>query len=85
MDQVWQVCENYLANEKDLFWPFLDLVKVYDMINRDGMLQMLRVYGVQGKLLKVVQSFYVDSMACVWVGIDLNKCFWLMFDLDMVV
>ena len=28
---------------------------------------MLRVYGVGGKLLKAVQSFYVDSRACVQV------------------
>ena len=27
--------------------------------------RLLRVYGVGGKLLKAVQSFYVDSRACV--------------------
>ena len=31
------------------------------------MWQMLRVCGVGGKLLKTVQSFYIDSRACVWV------------------
>ena len=40
------------------------------MIYRHGMRQMLRVYGVGGKLLKAVQSFYVASKACVWVGMD---------------
>ena len=33
-------------------------------IDRHGMKQMLRVYGAGGKLLKAVQSFYVDSRAC---------------------
>ena len=60
MDQVFavrQVCEKYKANGKDVFWAFMDLEKAYDTIDRQGMWQMLRVYGVGGKLLKAVQSF----------------------------
>ena len=71
MDQVFavrQVCEKYLANGKDVFFAFMDLEKAYDTIDRYGLWQMLRVYGVGGKWLKAVQSFYVDSMACVRVG-----------------
>ena len=37
--------------------------------------QMLRVYGVGGKLLKAVQSFNVDSRACVRVGNDVSEWF----------
>ena len=40
-----------------------------------GMWQMLTVYGVGGKLLKAVQSFYVDSRAFVWVGNDVSEWF----------
>ena len=40
-----------------------------------GMWQMLRVFGVGGKLLKAVQSFYVDSRVCVWVGNDVSEWF----------
>ena len=36
---------------------------------------MLRVYGVGGKLLKAVQSFNVDSRACVRVGNDVSEWF----------
>ena len=36
---------------------------------------MLRVYGVGGKLLKSVQSFYVDIRACVRVGNDASEWF----------
>ena len=71
---VWQVCEKSLANWKDVFWAFMDLEKAYDTIDRHGMWQMLRVYGVGGKLLKAVQSFYVD-WACVWVGNDMSEWF----------
>ena len=42
----------------------MDLEKGYDTIDRHGTWQMLRVYGVGGKLLKAVQSFYTDSRAC---------------------
>ena len=78
MDQVfsvWQVCEKYLANWKDVFWAFMDLEKAYDTIGRHGMWQMLRVYRVGGKLLKAGQSFYVDSRACVRVGNDVSEWF----------
>ena len=53
----------------------MDLEKAYDTIDRNGMWQMLRVYGVGGKLLKAVQRFYVDSWACVQVGNDASEWF----------
>ena len=43
----------------------MDLEKAYDTVDRHGMWQMLRVYGVGGKLLKAMQNFYVDSRAHV--------------------
>ena len=78
MDQVFaerQLCEKYLANGKDVFWAFIDLEKAYNTIDRHGMWQMLRVYGVGGKLLKAVQSFYVDRRACVRMGNDVSEWF----------
>ena len=53
----------------------MDLEKAYDTIDRHGMLKMVRVHGVGGKFLKTVQSFYVDSWACVWVGNDVSEWF----------
>ena len=76
MDHVFAVgqeCEKYLANGKHVFWAFMDLEKAYDTIDRHGMWQILRVYGVEGKLLKAVQSFYIDSRACVQVGNDVSE------------
>ena len=60
MDQVFavrQVCEKYLADRKDVFWAFVNLEKVYDTIDRHGMWQMRRVYGVGGKLLQQHRVF----------------------------
>ena len=73
MFAVRQVCEKYLANGKKVFWAFMDLEKADDTIDRHGMWQMLRVYGVGGKLLKVVPGFYVDSRACVRVPTDVSE------------
>ena len=70
-----QVCEKYLANGKDVFWAFMDLEKAYDAIDRHGMWQMIRVYGVGGKLLKAMQSFYIDGRACVRAGNDVSEWF----------
>ena len=53
----------------------MDLEKAYDTIDRHRMWQMLRGYGVRGKLLKAVQSFYVDSRAYVRVGNDVSEWF----------
>ena len=75
MSAVRQVCEKFLANGKCVFWAFMDLKKAYDTIDRHGMWQMQRVYGVGGKLMKAVQSFYVDSRACVRVGNDATEWF----------
>ena len=61
---VRQVCEKYLANGKYVIWAFMDLEKAYDSIDRHGMWQLLRVYGVGRKLLKAVPNFYIDSRAC---------------------
>ena len=78
MDQVFdvrQVCEKYLANRKDVFWASVDFEKAYETIDRHGMWQMIRVYGVGGKLLKPVQSIYVYIRACVRVGMDVRELF----------
>ena len=53
----------------------MDLKKAYDTIGRHGMWLMLRVYGILGKLLKAVQSSYVDSKACVRVENDVSVWF----------
>ena len=58
-----------------MYSGFYGFGKAYDTIDRHGMWQMLRVYGVGRKLFKAVQSFYVDSTACVRVGNDVSEWF----------
>ena len=42
---------------------------------------MLRVYGVGVKIFKVVQRLYIDSKACVRIGMDASTCFPVNFGL----
>ncbi|MBD5001258.1 hypothetical protein GUF49_06805, partial [Xanthomonas citri pv. citri] len=63
------------AKGKDEFWAFMDLEKAYDKVDREALWRVLRLYGVGGKLLKAVQSFYVDSRACVRLGSEVSVWF----------
>ena len=69
-DQIFivrQVCEKYLGEGKDIYFAFLDLEKVYDRDDRDAMWNVLKLYGIGGRLLQGVKSLYVGSKACVRV------------------
>ena len=71
VDQIFavrQVCEKFLEKGKEVYWAFMDLEKAYDRIDREGLWDVLRMYGVGGRLLRGVKSFYTDSRACVRVG-----------------
>ncbi len=78
VDQIFavrQVCEKYLAKGKEVFWAFMDLEKAYGRIDREGLWTVLRLYGLGGRLLKGVKSFYKNSKACVRVGNGVSDWF----------
>ena len=71
VDQIFtvkNVCEKYLEKGKELYVAFMDLEKAYDRIDREALWKVLQIYGVGGKLLNAVKSFYAGSRACVRVG-----------------
>ena len=70
IDQVFvmrQLTEKFVSKGKCLYASFMDLEKAYDRIDRRAMWRVLEQYGVTGRLLEAVKSFYVDSEACVRV------------------
>jgi len=78
VDQVFamrQVYEKYLEKGQDVLWAFMNLEKAYDRINREGLWNVLRVYGLAGRLLKGVKCFYVNSRTCVRVGNSVSDWF----------
>ena len=78
VDQVFvvrQICEKYLMKGKEVFWAFMDLEKAYDRVDREGMWDILKVYGVGGRLFRAIKSFYNNSRACVRVGEGVSDWF----------
>ena len=59
---LYDRCVKSISQMGNVFLAFMDLEKGYDTIDLHGMWQMLRVYGVGGKLF---QNFYVDRRARV--------------------
>ena len=77
-DQIFtvrQICEKYLGKGKDVYFAFLDLEKAYDKVDRDAMWNVLRLYGIGGRLLRGVKSFHVGSKAYVRVGNEVSEWF----------
>ncbi|CAG4964250.1 unnamed protein product [Parnassius apollo] len=58
-----------------IFCAFVDLEKAFDKVIRKKMWELLPEYGVDGRLLRAVQSLYYDCKACVRVGHDLSPMF----------
>ena len=46
---------------------------------------LLSVFGVGGRSLQAVNSFYIDSRACVRLGMDESEWFKVMLDWERVV
>ena len=57
--------ENSLERNKKLYVGYMDLEKAYDRIDREGLWECLRMYGIGGRLLEAVKSFYRGSTANV--------------------
>ena len=73
---LWGRCVRSISQMGGMYsMSFVDLEKAYNTVDRHGMWHMLGVCGVGGRLLKAVQSFYVDSRACVRVGNHVSEWF----------
>ncbi len=54
---------------------FHGLGEAYERVDRKGLWDTLRVYGVGGKLLEGIRSFYENASASVWVNRELSESF----------
>ena len=50
---------------KKVFVVLMDLEKTYDRVDRERLWKVIRMYGVDGKLLRAVKSMYEDAKATV--------------------
>ena len=70
VDQIFslrQISEKMCEKERPLYLCFIDLEKAYDRVDRKGVWEVLKMYGIGGRTLGAVKSFYEGSKACVRV------------------
>ncbi len=78
VDQIFcfrMVVEKILAKGKKLYAAFMDLEKAYDRVDWLALWDVLKIYGVGGKLLNTVKSFYEEASACVKIGGETSEHF----------
>ena len=51
-----------------LYLDLMHLQQAYDRIKREALWQVLMIYGINGRLLNVIKSVYVDNEACVRIN-----------------
>ena len=77
-DQIFvlrQLCEKMKEKGKRVWVAFMDLEKAYDRVDRDALWQVMRIYGIGGRVLRGIMSFYVEGRACVRVGSKVSESF----------
>ena len=62
-----QIGEKAQEKKRREYVGFIDLEKSYDMVNRETLRQVLRMYDILVKHVSGIKSIYVDSSACVRV------------------
>ncbi len=65
--------EKYLEKDRKLFAVFMDLEKEYDRVDRKGLWDTLRVYGVRRP--EGIKSFYENASASVGVNRESSESF----------
>ncbi len=70
VDQIFAVIlmKEYLRKDKKLYAAFMDLEKAYNRVDREALWSVLKLYGVDGQLLKGIQASHIEANACVRVG-----------------
>ncbi len=59
----------------------MDLEKAYDRVDWLALWDVLKIYGVGGKLLSAIKSFYEKAPACVKISGETSKHFEIKVDL----
>jgi hypothetical protein len=60
-----QLQEKCREQNMDLFVVFIDLVKAFDSVNRDGLWKVLTKLGCPSKMVNLIKAFHTDIMARV--------------------
>ncbi len=64
-----------ISKREELYAAFMDLEKAYDRVSWLALWDVLKIYGVGGKLLSAVKSFYEEASACVKISGETSEHF----------
>ncbi len=53
----------------------MDLEKAYDRVDWLALWEVLRIYGMGGKLLSAIKSFYEEASVCVKISRETSEHF----------
>ena len=62
---IRQLQEKCREQHMPLYVAFIDLTKAFDLVSRDGLLDLLLKIGCPPKLFSVIRSFHTDTKATV--------------------
>ncbi len=69
------ITEKTLLKDKNVYAALMDLETAFDRVDCEALWDVLRIYGVSGRLLDGVKAFYRDVSACVRVKGEMAECF----------
>ncbi len=77
MDHIFsfRIVEKILAKGKKLCTAFMDLKKAYDKVAWLALWDVLKIYGVGGKLLSAIKFFCEKASACVKISGETSEHF----------
>ncbi len=78
MDQIFVIkilVREYLGKDRKLYGTFMDLEKAYDRVDWEALLNVLKICGVGGQLIKGIKALYREANACVKVDGGLSDSF----------
>ena len=70
-----QIIEKSWEKEKDIYCVFIDFRQAFDSIWREGMIEVLKQWGLEPKILEMIERLYANTTAQVRKGKLLTKEF----------
>lgn len=55
-----------------MYAAFMDLKKAYDMVDKEGLWTVLKIYSVGGQLLEGMTAFYRKASGCVRMVVEFS-------------
>ena len=65
MFNLTSIIHHRLSKNKDTYTAFIDMVKAFDCVNRELLLNKFLQYNIDGKIYFTIKALYSDTMNCV--------------------